>query len=129
MIDDCVSAIVVPIQPDAEERTDDSDSGLGVTALVGIAAGVLIILGAVAALFYIKKLKAARASAVVDKDLNKSAPPPPSVASVNSMGSMASMSSIFSVQSMASSVMDAPSRGKQAVMFNQGGPREQHNYI
>ena len=93
---------------------------------MGIAAGVLIILGAVAALFYIKKLKAARASAVVDKDLNKSAPPP-SVASVNSMDSMSSMSSIFSVPSMASSVMDAPSRGKRAVMFNQGVPSHQQH--
>ena len=80
----------------------------------------------IAALAYIKKLKAARANNAIGKGLNQSTH---SVASVNSMDSMASMSSIFSVRSVASSVMDAPSRGKQAVMFNQGGPREQHNYI
>ena len=110
--------------PETEAQSDGSSSGVSAAVLGAIAAGALIIIVAtIAALVYIRKLKAARDNAL-SKAQQQSAQ---SVASVNSMGSMASMSSIFSVGSVASSVMDAPSRGKQAVMFNKGGQRQQRN--
>ena len=99
------------IQPEIDERSDDNNTGpAGVPVLGAIAAGVIIVLAAIAVGVYLKKRKAKRENAV-GKGLNKSAH---SLASVNSMDSVASMGSVASVGSMASSVnMNLNANNKQ----------------
>ena len=83
---------------------------------------MLSVLGAMAVVSYtyMKKRKAARASAV-GKDLNKSAHSMASVASMGSVASMESMASMASMGPTASNVSNV-SYGHQGVTFSQGAP-------